>query len=262
MRVLLSILAALALLVAPLPLIGPRDAQAVTCPAFPYTLTNGSIADANQVMANFNATNNCIGSSVFNGFSNLAVFNTSGTWVVPAGYSTALVYVTGAGGGGGGAVAGCAAGGGGGGETRLGILTALSGSYTITIGTGGTAGTSAGTNGTNGGSSSFSSIITSSGGIGGNGCTSAVSVLGGGGSNTGSGGQFEAAGTGGGAGYTYTTSPAVMIPGYGGTTFWGGGGRTTLGPGVSVAVCGVGSSGAMNNNAAGAGQFGCVLIFY
>ena len=47
-----------------LPLLGlflafALPAAASNCPSFPYTLTNGQTADANQVMANFNSLLNC-----------------------------------------------------------------------------------------------------------------------------------------------------------------------------------------------------------
>lgn len=35
-----------------------------TCPALPYTLTNGTTADANQVMGNFNSVQNCANGAV------------------------------------------------------------------------------------------------------------------------------------------------------------------------------------------------------
>lgn len=47
-----SFLIALALLLAP--------AAALACPAYPYQLTNGQTADANQVMANFNNVLTCV----------------------------------------------------------------------------------------------------------------------------------------------------------------------------------------------------------
>jgi hypothetical protein len=46
----------LAALLACLPFAG---ANALTCSAYPFTLTNGTLADANQVMANFNSILNC-----------------------------------------------------------------------------------------------------------------------------------------------------------------------------------------------------------
>jgi hypothetical protein len=42
----------------------PVFARAATCPTYPFTLTNGQIADANQVMANFNSILNCANSSL------------------------------------------------------------------------------------------------------------------------------------------------------------------------------------------------------
>lgn len=38
----------------------PERAAAQACTSYPYTLTNGTVADANQVMTNFNAINNAI----------------------------------------------------------------------------------------------------------------------------------------------------------------------------------------------------------
>lgn len=53
------LLSALALLFAPLALLfAPLAAHA--CPTYPYTLTNGQTADANQVMANFTSILNCV----------------------------------------------------------------------------------------------------------------------------------------------------------------------------------------------------------
>lgn len=45
-------------------LFGPLAAKAATCPTYPYVLTNGQTADANQVMANFNAILSCANTSV------------------------------------------------------------------------------------------------------------------------------------------------------------------------------------------------------
>lgn len=38
-------------------------AVAAPCSTYPYTLTNGQVADANQVMANFNSVRNCVTSN-------------------------------------------------------------------------------------------------------------------------------------------------------------------------------------------------------
>ena len=40
-------------------LLSGMDAHADNCSAYPYTLQNGQVADANQVMANFNNVLNC-----------------------------------------------------------------------------------------------------------------------------------------------------------------------------------------------------------
>jgi len=39
-------------------------AKAATCPTYPYTLTNGTTADANQVMANFGSILNCVNNNI------------------------------------------------------------------------------------------------------------------------------------------------------------------------------------------------------
>jgi len=56
--VLASLAAALLLALAPL------AATASTCPTYPYTLTNGQTADANQVMANFNSVLTCVNGNI------------------------------------------------------------------------------------------------------------------------------------------------------------------------------------------------------
>lgn len=53
-----KILFALALLLA------PAAASAATCGGYPYTLTNGQVADANQVMSNFNSILSCANSNL------------------------------------------------------------------------------------------------------------------------------------------------------------------------------------------------------
>lgn len=42
----------------------PAVAEAQTCPSYPSTLTNGTTADANAVMGNFNSISNCVNNSV------------------------------------------------------------------------------------------------------------------------------------------------------------------------------------------------------
>ena len=41
-----------------------RPALAQNCASYPFTLTNGTTADANQVMSNFNAIRNCVNATV------------------------------------------------------------------------------------------------------------------------------------------------------------------------------------------------------
>lgn len=104
------------------------------------------------------------------GFSNLAVFTSSGTFSVPSGVTKALVTVIGGGGGGGGfnlVLNGSSNGGGGGaGGGAQKLVTGLSGSVTVTIGAGGTAGGTTGSGGT-GGTSSFGAFCSATGGTGG-----------------------------------------------------------------------------------------------
>src|ERR1035437_7954274 len=72
------------------------------------------------------------------GFSNMAVFNSSAIWPIPAGVTKIMVEVWGGGGGGGNYVA--AIGGGGGGGYGKNILTVIpSTNYTVTVGAGGAA---------------------------------------------------------------------------------------------------------------------------
>lgn len=64
-----------------------NSALASNCPSYPYTLTNGTTADANQVMANFNSILNCsngFGSSVNQDVAtsgaNLGLLSTPNVW--------------------------------------------------------------------------------------------------------------------------------------------------------------------------------------
>lgn len=44
--------------------LGTMSARAASCPALPYTLANGTVADATQVMANFNSTLGCLADKI------------------------------------------------------------------------------------------------------------------------------------------------------------------------------------------------------
>ena len=117
---------------------------------------------------------------------NREIFNSSGTWTVPAGVSQITVFVWGAGGGAGGSESGgsgnyCAMsgqGGGGGAYAQATISVTSGDTYNITVGKGGLGGAAHtanscggefGSPGTTGGSSSFGSLIIAGGGSGGNG---------------------------------------------------------------------------------------------
>lgn len=109
-----------------------------------------------------------LGSSSYSGLS-LDVFTSNGTWSPPAGTTKAFVYVAGGGGAGGCAQYSGSRGGSGGNGGRANVyLTSLTGSYSITIGSGGTAVDGSNNSYNNSGqTSSFGTIITCTGGGGG-----------------------------------------------------------------------------------------------
>jgi hypothetical protein len=173
------------------------------------------------------------------GFSNIAVFTTSGTWSVPAGVTKCKITVTGGGGAGGSANASndtlaCYQGGGAGG-TAIGVLTLSGGSITVTIGAGGTGNVNS--NGNSGGNSTAvygGTTIQGSGGGGG----SATSVFNNGGAA--SGGDLNIVG-GIGATGSRTSAGADTSFGAGGASFWGGGAPAMSG--ISPLTYGAGSGG-------------------
>ncbi len=132
------------------------------------------------------------------------VFATSGTFTVPACVTSITVMCWGAGGGGGGAgepSSGATGSGGGGGGFAQAVLTNVSGTFTVTVGTAGTGGSN-GTNGTAGGSSIVTNgTITVTGVGGGAGIGSSTGVAspggaGGGGTFVGCTGTFYTGGSG------------------------------------------------------------------
>jgi hypothetical protein len=152
------------------------------------------------------------------GFSQSMPFVGSGTsaasfnWTVPAGVTTARVRVKGGGGGGGGANAGVPGSGGGGGGYAEGYVTVTPGTVIpITCGGGGVAGVVGGVGG-DGGSSSFGTLLSATGGKGGN---PAGGLPGVGGTGTG-GSTINAAGSGGGLGWPLT---AGTVGGMGGASW-------------------------------------------
>jgi hypothetical protein len=135
-----------------------------------------------------------------NGFSNMQVYNTPGTYtfIVPAGVTKIMVEIWGGGGGGGSCMGSGAGGGGGGGGYGKQIFTVTPfTSYTVVVGSGGSGGISNG-NGNSGGMSSFGTLISASGGNGGASCTNG----GGGGSGGTSSATFNISGGKGGNGTT------------------------------------------------------------
>lgn len=207
-----------------------------------------------------------------------AVFSASGTWTVPAGITSAMCVLLGAGGGGGGAAATVAApslnlGGGGGAGGSASIFTFActpAGTFTVTIGTGGAGGAAAAA-GTIGGTSTFTNgTITyqAIGGGGGIGATfgSGISGYGGRPSNgsdfIGSGelGMFNIPGVAG------EHSGIQSIAGAAGniTQIFCAGGRGGTSVNAGTTAPGTGGAGAVGGTLASgnAGNDGYLIVYY
>ncbi len=148
------------------------------------------------------------GTAIGAGYPRLAVFTSSGTWTVPAGITSALVTVIGAGGGG--ERRSIGGGGGGGGAVSIKNVSSLTpgADITVTVGSGGSGATTNNTAGGNGGASSFGAIVSCNGGAGGG-----ASVAGYGGSHgaVGVDGDINYAyNSGGAAGTTYSNVSAFL----------------------------------------------------
>ncbi|HWJ72418.1 MAG TPA: hypothetical protein VNX29_04550 [Kaistia sp.] len=183
-------------------------------------------------------------------------------WTVPAGVYSVLAEVWGAGGGSGGTSNGAVAGGASG-WYRAGPVDVTPGDViAITVGAGGTAGNGAPTAGGNGGSSSFGSAITSVGGRGSNGASS------------GTGGGVTAP-LSGGAGGSLVIPGAPGSPGLviGGTPVGAAGGGSfcsavsialsvSTGFGASYPGGGANGAGGSTNAAGAAGANGLVIVTY
>lgn len=173
------------------------------------------------------------------GFSNIAVFTSSGSWTVPSGITKAKVTVVGGGGGAGYDVGGS---GGGGGGTAIEYVTGLSGTISITVGAGGAAGTNADIIGTSGGTSSFGSYCSASGGGGG---VSGVSYYPPGTAGVGSGGSINL--TGGLGTYQLGGDPysagGLSSMSVGNGALYGGGGQSGWTIGINSALGTAGAAG-------------------
>lgn len=223
----------------------------MTCPRLPYLAIALALVLLLALAGSSSATPTVI------------IFNTTGTtnWTVPTGV-TAVDYLVVAGGGGGGSNGG---GGGGAGGYRTGTMFPVSGSYSITVGSGGAGSTSASTPGQNGTNSAFGSIIALGGGGGGSGSTGISrnglpGGSGGGASATGTPGS-GASGQGNAGGYGDTPGGSQRCWGGGGGGAGAAGGNATKNAyggaggnglvssitGVSVAYAGGGGGGAYSN---------------
>lgn len=178
------------------------------------------------------------------GFSNLQVFTSTGTWTIPSGITKCLVYCTGAGGGTTGINSG--SGGGGAAGTAIKIYSLSGATASVTIGSGSA--------GAAGGNSSFSNNGVTITGNGGDANSSGDGGL----SGTASGGDINISGGDGGS----RGSAALGM--YGGSSYWGGGGRGdgnsyTSGQTNKAYGSGAGGSG---NSATASGTDGIVVIYY
>jgi hypothetical protein len=190
------------------------------------------------------------------GFSQLQVFESSGTFTVPEGVTKVKVTVVGGGGGGGGP---SPDGGGGGGGTAIKIISDLTSgaNITVTVGPGGTSGTFA----TNGGTSSFGNLCSATGGASGSTCSGGIGVD----------GDLNIKGGAGSKSVSIPNSSGVtgaldyVIPGFGGSSMFGGGGIG--GDGAGGAYGGGGGGRSPENQLTGpgpggAGAAGVVIVEY
>jgi hypothetical protein len=196
---------------------------------------------------------------------NRQVFNASGTWTKPSGYSANSVVLIQAWGGGGSGrrdsnIFNATGGGGGGYIERWMVLSDLGATETVTIGAGGAARSGSNQDGAVGGNTSFGSHLTAYGG-------------GGGGSGTGGGGggQLSAGQNNGmpglphyrsdtsfiGAGVTYDGSTYSYLPSRPGVHHGGGGGGGSgYGSGAASVYGGGGGGGCTSGAAGGTSLFG------
>lgn len=141
-------------------------------------LVSGDIPAASMILVRYDGTafrfQRCLSPTQIKALANpvnlsVVVFDTSGSWTVPAGVKFALLEAWGGGGGGGGGDGTTYAGYGGGGGLYASLYTAVNPGdvHAITIGTGGNTSTTNGNSGIAGGSTSIGSLLTAGGGGGG-----------------------------------------------------------------------------------------------
>jgi hypothetical protein len=202
------------------------------------------------------------------------IFTASGTFIVPAGVTSAEVIVIGGGGGGGASANGSGGGtvgnigaGGGAGGYALRRTTGLTpgASVTVTVGAAGTAPAAA--SGGAGGSSSFGAFVSATGGGGGGWGENTLSSGGAGGNGSGGdlnvqGGDGGFGGNNAGGGSTATQSDVLRIYGRGGVAAGGYSIPTFGGTGGAGRGHGTGGSGASGGSgvAGGAGTPGIVIV--
>jgi len=203
------------------------------------------------------------------------IFTASGTYTPTSGMKYCIVELVGGGGGGGGAattssvqVAAGGGGGGGGYIRRLFSAATIGASQTVTIGAAGTAGASTPADGGTGGATIFGAFSQANGGVGGK--LSNATILGTVGGGTGGtaigSADFGCNGAPGGAGLAIFSTTAFLSSGFGGCSFFGGGGigRVVTANGITGLSYGGGGSGAACTNNAGvvggAGFAGIIVV--
>lgn len=189
----------------------------------------------------------------------MQVVTSTASVTVPSWSTHARVRLWGGGGGGGGANQPGAAAGGGAGGYAEGIYAVTPGaSILATVGAGGTEGAATPTNGGAGGTSSFGSLVSATGGGGGQLNLGGISTFAGAG-GAGTGGEINISGGSGGQGFQISTGNFVAGPG--GAPF---GGSITLPTfnalGVPGPAPGNGGGGAAAAAAAAAGQPGLIIV--
>jgi hypothetical protein len=203
------------------------------------------------------------------GFTSVVMqsFTSSGTYTPTAGMAYVIVECQGSGGGGGsnatttGTGSLSVGGGGGAGAYARNVFSAatVGASQTVTVGAAGLGGT-AGNDGGSGNTSSFGSLLSAGGGGGGSAgpaiTTTSSVVPGGFGSTTFSGESFGISGGDGGTGFTLIGA-GNNISGFGGASYFGGGGRAANGNSAGFTkALGAGGSGGSGNGGGGGQTIG------